>query len=74
MGSTGPKRRAAKKSLPKVPKYEEPNTFPGLGGGGAAMTGREGHSAGGHHTEPPGRAGRRFLRFLGLKPKGQPPG
>ena len=58
--------------MAKVPKYEEPNTFPaaGLTGSSGGVYGsRYGHSADHHHGKEPGRFGRFVLRGLGLKPK-----
>jgi hypothetical protein len=72
MGSTGEKPRKPKRRLPKVPKYEEPNTFPGGGLTGSANNGfggRYGHSADHRHNGEPGRFGEWFLRVLGLKQK-----
>ena len=74
MGSAGEKPRKTKRHLSKVPKYEEPNTFPAAGltgGGGSEVYGsRYGHAAD-HHGGPerPGRFGAFVLRCLGLKPK-----
>jgi hypothetical protein len=73
MGSAGDKPRKQRRRLSKVPKYEEPNTFPaaGLTGSAGGVYGsRYGHSAD-HHPEskPPGRLGAFFLRCLGMKPK-----
>jgi hypothetical protein len=72
MGSAGDKPRKQKRRLSKVPKYEEPNTFPaaGLTGGGADVYGsRYGHSADHHGHKPPGRFGAFVLRLLGQNPK-----
>jgi hypothetical protein len=73
MGSAGDKPRKQKRGLPKVPKYEEPNTLPapGLTGGSADVYGsRYGHSADHHgQAKPPGRFGAFVLRTLGMKPK-----
>ena len=71
MGSKGDKPRKSKHPLPKVPKYEEPNTMPlaGLGGSVGNEGGRFGHGSDHHHNEPPGRFGRLFLRLLGQQPK-----
>ena len=72
MGSTGEKPRKPKRRLSKVPKYEEPNTFPGGGLTGSSNNGfggRYGHSADHHHNGEPGRFGGWFLRVLGLKQK-----
>jgi hypothetical protein len=73
MGSAGDKPRKQRRRLSKVPKYEEPNTFPaaGLTGSAGGVYGsRYGHSAD-HHPEskPPGRLGAFLLRCLGMKPK-----
>jgi hypothetical protein len=74
MGSAGEKSRKTKRRLSKVPKYEEPNTFPAAGltgGGGSDVYGsRYGHSADHHGAgERPGRFGAFVLRCLGMKPK-----
>ena len=63
MGSKGSRSHKAK-HLPKVPKYEEPNTI------GATGRGRSGHSSDHHQNKQPGPAGRFFLRLLGQRPKG----
>jgi len=74
MGSAGDKPRKPRRRLSKVPKYEEPNTFPaagltGGGGGGGVYGSRYGHSADHHGHNPPGRFGAFVLRVLGQKPK-----
>jgi hypothetical protein len=72
MGSAGDKPRKQRRRLPKVPKYEEPNTFPapGLtGSSGAVFGSRYGHSADHHQQNEPGRFGAFILRLLGMKPK-----
>jgi hypothetical protein len=73
MGRAGSKPRKPKRRLGKVPKYEEPNTFPapGLtGSSGEVFGSRYGHSADHHHEEnQPGRFGSFVLRVLGMKPK-----
>ena len=73
MGSAGDKPRKPRRRLAKVPKYEEPNTFPapGLTGSAGGVYGsRYGHSADHHQAgKKPGRFGAFVLRFLGLKPK-----
>jgi hypothetical protein len=72
MGRAGNKPRKPKRRLGKVPKYEEPNTFPaaGLTGGGDEVFGsRYGHSADHHQQKEPGRFGSFVLRVLGMKPK-----
>ena len=72
MGSAGDKPRKQRRRLAKVPKYEEPNTFPapGLtGSSGAVFGSRYGHSADHHRQKEPGRFGAFILRCLGMKPK-----
>jgi hypothetical protein len=72
MGSAGDKPRKPRRRLSKVPKYEEPNTFPaaGLTGGGGDVYGsRYGHSADHQGRKPPGRFGAFILRVLGQKPR-----
>jgi hypothetical protein len=73
MGSAGDKARKPKRRLGKVPKYEEPNTFPapGLTGSSNAVFGsRYGHSSDHHQpVKEPGRFGSFVLRCLGMKPK-----
>jgi hypothetical protein len=72
MGSSGDKPRKQRRRLAKVPKYEEPNTFPapGLtGSSGPAFGSRYGHSADHHSQKEPGRFGAFILRCLGMKPK-----
>jgi hypothetical protein len=77
MGSEGSKPRKARRRLAKVPKYEEPNTFPAAGLTGSSNDGfgsRDGHSADHQHhrqgeNQKPGRLGSWFLRTLGLKQK-----
>ena len=72
MGSAGDKPRKSRRRLPKVPKYEEPNTFPaaGLTGSAGGVYGsRYGHSADHHDGKQPGRLGSFVLRCLGMKPK-----
>jgi hypothetical protein len=72
VGSEGSKSRKPKRRLAKVPKYEEPNTFPGGGLTGSSNAGfgsRYGHSADHHSDQKPGRFGSWFLRKLGLKQK-----
>jgi hypothetical protein len=73
MGSEGSKPRKPKRRLAKVPKYEEPNTFPAAGLTGSSNDGfgsRYGHSADHHRqSQKPGSLGSWFLRMLGLKPK-----
>jgi len=71
MGSKGSKPHKDQGHLPKVPKYEEPNTMPlaGLSAQEGPHPGRLGHSAGGHRGgSEPGRFGRLLLRMLGRKP------
>jgi hypothetical protein len=69
MGSSGDKPRKPRHPLPKVPKYEEPNSLPlpGLGGGGDVGSGRFGHGSGHKHPGKPGRAGTFLLRMLGMR-------
>jgi hypothetical protein len=71
MGSADDKPRKQKHPLPKVPKYEEPNTFPipGLTGssGVAEPSGRFGHGSDGKVHHWPGLAGRALLRVLGMR-------
>ena len=73
MGRAGDKPRKPRRRLAKVPKYEEPNTFPaaGLTGGGEEVFNpRYGHSADRHaHERRPGRFGAFVLRCLGMKQK-----
>jgi hypothetical protein len=73
MGSAGDKSRKPRRRLAKVPKYEEPNTFPGgglTGNSGGGYGSRYGHSADHHGGEKqPGRFGSFILRRLGMKPK-----
>jgi hypothetical protein len=72
MGSTGDKPRKQRRRLAKVPKYEEPNSFPAAGltgSSGGGFGSRYGHSADHHHGKEPGRFGAFFLRCLGMKPK-----
>ena len=73
MGSAGDKPRKQRRRLAKVPKYEEPNTFPAAGLTGSAgdvYGSRYGHSADHHQSgKKPGRFGAFLLRCLGMKPK-----
>jgi hypothetical protein len=73
VGSPGDKPRKQRRRLAKVPKYEEPNTFPAAGltgSAGGVFGSRYGHSAD-HHPQgkPTGRFGAFVLRRLGMKPK-----
>jgi hypothetical protein len=68
MGSAGDTPRKPRHPLPKVPKYEEPNSLP-LGGGAGQGYGRFGHGSGHHDPDKPGRAGAFLLRILGMRPK-----
>jgi hypothetical protein len=63
MGSNSNKSRKAKRTLPKVPKYEEPNTAVGFDGG--SSFGRSGHGTDHHRSDRPGRVGSFFLKILG---------
>ena len=71
MGSANDKPRKRRRPLPKVPKYEEPNTLPlpGLTGdsGLGNTSGRFGHGSDGKEHHAPGRAGRALLRVLGMR-------
>jgi hypothetical protein len=72
MGSGGEKPRKGRRRLAKVPRYEEPNTFPAAGLTGSAgdvYGSRYGHSADRHQSKPPNRFGAFVLRHLGMKPK-----
>jgi hypothetical protein len=73
MGSANDKPRKRRHPLPKVPKYEEPNTLPlpGLTGnsGLGDMSGRFGHGSDGKEHHRPGLAGRTLLRMLGMRRK-----
>jgi hypothetical protein len=80
MGSAGDTPRKTRHRLPKVPKYEEPNTLPlpGLTGeSGEPFGSRDGHSADPGHDHDPNhirhrrttRLGATFLRLLGLRTK-----
>ena len=71
MGSKGDKPRKPKHRLPKVPKYEEPNTlpFPGLVGGATTGPGPAGYGGNHEHSQEPGRAGKALLWLLGRRPK-----
>jgi hypothetical protein len=70
VGSKGDKPRQPKHRLPKVPKYEEPNTLP-LPGlvGGATAPGPAGDGGSHQHSLAPGRAGKALLWLLGRRPK-----
>jgi hypothetical protein len=71
MGSANDKPRKPKHPLPKVPKYEEPNTLPlpGLTGnsGLGDASGRFGHGSDGKDHHAPGLAGRALLKLLGMR-------
>jgi hypothetical protein len=72
MGRAADKPRKPKRRLGKVPKYEEPNTFPAAGltgSSGGVFGSRYGHSADHHQQKEPGRFGSFVLRVLGMKPK-----
>ncbi len=49
-----------------MPKYEEPNTLPGLGGASPLGDGRFGHGSDHEKSKKPGRAGALVLRVLGM--------
>ncbi len=67
MGSDGSKSNKGHHHLPKVPKYEEPNSNVAFSGRGGEGFGREGHSTK-RAAGQPGRLGSLFLRMLGKKP------
>jgi hypothetical protein len=71
MGSEDDKPRKRRRPLPKVPKYEEPNTLslPGLTGESAMgqPPGRFGHGSDGKEHHRPGLVGRAFLKMLGMR-------
>ena len=71
MGSAKDKPRKRRHSLPKVPKYEEPNTLPlpGLTGNSELgdTSGRFGHGSDGKEHHAPGLVGRTFLKVLGMR-------
>jgi hypothetical protein len=71
MGSANDKPRKRRHPLPKVPKYEEPNTLPlpGLTGdsGLGNTSGRFGHGSDAKEHHAPGRTGRAILRMLGMR-------
>jgi hypothetical protein len=71
MGSEDDKPRKRRRPLPKVPKYEEPNTLslPGLTGESAMgqPPGRFGHGSDGEEHHRPGLVGRAFLKMLGMR-------
>jgi hypothetical protein len=71
MGSKGDKPRKRKHRLPKVPRYEEPNTLPlpGLVGGATTGPGPAGYGGDHHRSHEPGRAGKALLWLLGRRPK-----
>lgn len=71
VGSKGEKSRKPKHRLPKVPKYEEPNTLPlpGLVGGASAGPRPGGYGGDHQHSQAPGRAGKALLWLLGRRPK-----
>lgn len=71
VGSRGDKPRKPKQHLPKVPKYEEPNTLPlpGLVGDSSTGPGPAGYGGDHHHSGEPGRAGKALLWLLGRRPK-----
>jgi hypothetical protein len=77
MGQANDKPRKRKHPLPKVPKYETPNTlsFPGLTGESefGQPPGRFGHGSDGKKYGPPGLLGRGFLRVLGIRRRGSAP-
>jgi hypothetical protein len=71
MGSANDKPRKRIRPLPKVPKYEEPNTLPlpGLTGNSGLedASGRVGHCSDGRQSGAPGLLGRAFLTLLGMR-------
>jgi hypothetical protein len=72
MGSADDKPRKKRHPLPKVPKFEEPNSFPipGLTGDSGLddqSGGRFGHGSDGKEHHWPGLAGRTLLRVLGMR-------
>ena len=71
MGAANDKPRKRRHPLPKVPKYEEPNTLPlaGLTGdsGLGDTSGRFGHGSDRKEHHAPGFAGRTFLKMLGMR-------
>ena len=72
MGRAGDKASKPRRRLAKVPKYEEPNSFPAAGltgSSGGPFGSRYGHSAGHHQEKRPNRFGAFVLRCLGMKPK-----
>jgi hypothetical protein len=81
MGAANDKPRKRRHTLPKVPKYEEPNTLPlaGLTGsdGLGDTSGRFGHGSDGKEHRAPGIVGRTFLKMLGMRrrdPETEDPG
>jgi hypothetical protein len=74
VGSKGDKPRKPKRRLPRVPKYEEPNTLP-LPGlvGGETGPGPAGDGGNHEHSQGPGRAGKALLWLLGRRPKDPSP-
>ena len=72
MGRAGDKARKPRRRLAKVPKYEEPNSFPAAGltgSSGGPFGSCYGHSADHHQEKRPNRFGAFVLRCLGMKPK-----
>jgi len=72
MGRSGSKSRKPRRPLAKVPKYEEPNSFPAAGltgSSGGPYGSRYGHGADHHGRKPPGRFGRFVLRTLAMGQK-----
>ena len=70
MGTDGEKNRKPKHPLPKVPRYEEPNSIHLAGlseGTGGPFGSRLGHAAAHARSQDLGRFGRFVLRLLGRR-------